>query len=73
MNNCQNTLSRFGQRIRSVRSAAGLSQESFANLCDLDRTYISGIERGTRNVSIKNIEQIARAVNMTLSELLVGV
>ncbi len=52
---------RFGSRVRNRRLAMGLSQEAFAAKCGLDRTYISGIERGKRNVSLRNIEVIAKA------------
>lgn len=60
---------RFGRLIRSLRQAAELSQEAFADKCGLDRTYISGIERGKRNVSLRNIEVIADALGMTISEM----
>ena len=56
-----------------IRRALGLTQEEFAERCDLDRTYISGIERGKRNVALRNIETIAQALNITISELLRGV
>lgn len=46
----------------------GVSQEDLAFSAGLDRTYISGIERGTRNVSLKNIGKIARALHITLKE-----
>jgi transcriptional regulator with XRE-family HTH domain len=65
-------LVRFGGRVRELRQAAGLSQEAFAERCDLDRTYISGIERGKRNVSLQNLKVLARALNVTLSGLLEG-
>jgi transcriptional regulator with XRE-family HTH domain len=68
-----NITDRFGQRLRGLRQRASLSQEEFAERCDLDRTYISGIERGKRNVALRNIEAIARALNITISELLRGV
>ena len=55
--------------MRELRQAKGLSQEALAENCDLDRTYISGIERGRRNVSLENIGTIARALNVTLSRL----
>jgi len=64
---------RFGKRIRELRLARGLSQEAFAFEADLDRTYISGIERGLRNVSLQNIEVLARTLSVSLSELFVGV
>lgn len=60
---------RFGQRVRDLRKAKELSQEAFAAACDLDRTYISGIERGKRNVSLRNIEVIAKAIGISISEL----
>ena len=62
----------FGQRVRNLRTAKGLSQESFAALCGLDRTYISGIERGVRNVSLVNLGLIAGALGISLSELMQG-
>lgn len=49
-----------------------LSQEAFADLCSLDRTYVGGIERGERNVALVNIEKIARALRISLSELFRG-
>ena len=47
-------LAKFGKRVREERTALGLSQEAFADKCKLDRTYISGIERGKRNVALRN-------------------
>jgi transcriptional regulator with XRE-family HTH domain len=47
-----------------------LSQEDFAAKCGLDRTYISGIERGKRNVALRNIEAIAKALDVPLSMLM---
>jgi transcriptional regulator with XRE-family HTH domain len=63
---------RFGERVRLLRKAKGLSQEAFAVKCSLDRTYISGIERGRRNVSLRNIEIIARTLGVSISELTKG-
>ena len=60
---------RFGNRVRTLRNEKGLSQEAFADLCELDRTYISGIERGVRNVGLKNVEAIADSLGISLSEL----
>lgn len=59
---------KVGQRIKELRTKQGLSQEEFAFKCDLDRTYITSLERGKRNVSLENLEKIAKAFNMTLSE-----
>jgi transcriptional regulator with XRE-family HTH domain len=66
-------LTPFGRRVRALRLASGQSQETFADLCEMDRTYISGIERGKRNVSLKNIAVIAHALGLSLSELFEGV
>jgi transcriptional regulator with XRE-family HTH domain len=66
----QDILVRFGARVRELRQAKGYSQESFAAKCDLDRTYVGGIERGERNVALRNIETIAKALDVTLSELM---
>jgi transcriptional regulator with XRE-family HTH domain len=60
---------KIGNRIRQLRQEKHLSQKAFADLCELDRTYISSIEKGKRNVSIINLEKIANALNITLSTL----
>jgi transcriptional regulator with XRE-family HTH domain len=65
-------LVRFGQRLRELRKKAGFSQEQFAQRCELDRTYVGGIERGERNVSLRNIEVLARALSVSVSELTKG-
>ncbi len=59
----------FGQTIRDIRNRRGVSQESLALQCGLDRTYISGIERGTRNPSLTNILKIAAALEVRPAEL----
>ena len=59
----------FGQRVRALRKRAGLSQEQLALKCGLDRTYIGGVERGERNISIVNIEKIARAIDLSPKDL----
>jgi len=61
-----NIKERIGLRLRELRTAKGLSQEKFSFKCDLDRTYIASIERGKRNVSIVNIEKIAKALDMSV-------
>jgi transcriptional regulator with XRE-family HTH domain len=66
-------LARFGNRVREKRTALGLSQEAFADNCKLDRTYISGIERGKRNLSLRNIEIIAKTLGISMAELMEGV
>ncbi len=62
----------FGQRVRKLRQHQGLSQEAFAAHCGLDRTYIGGIERGERNVALRNLAVIANRLGLTLSELFEG-
>ena len=52
---------KFGLRVRELRISNGYSQEKLAELSDLDRTYIPGIEAGKRNVSIVVVEKIAKA------------
>lgn len=66
----QDALLLFGLRVRELRSEKTISQEELAALTELDRTYISGIERGKRNLSLKNILKIASALNVTASQLL---
>jgi transcriptional regulator with XRE-family HTH domain len=64
---------RFGKVVRHKRHKLGVSQEEFADMCQLDRTYIGGIERGERNVALVNIEKIAKALRISLLELFRGV
>lgn len=64
---------RFGKAVRKRRHQLGVSQEEFADMCALDRTYVGGIERGERNVALVNIERIAKAFKVSLSELFRGV
>jgi transcriptional regulator with XRE-family HTH domain len=60
---------KFGERIRRLREAKGLSQEELAFRASMHRTYLGGIERGERNPSLKNISAIAEALDVSLSEL----
>lgn len=57
---------KIGIRLRELRNTKGISQEKFSFVCELDRTYIASIEQGKRNVSIVNIEKIAKALDMTI-------
>lgn len=59
----------FGQRVKKLRQQAGMSQETFADKCGLDRTYVSGIERGIRNPTLEVIEVIARGLEIELNHL----
>lgn len=63
-------LKRFGDRVRELRKHEGYSQESFADECGLDRTYMGGIERGERNVALRNIGKIAEALGISIAELM---
>ncbi len=59
----------FGARLRSLRSEMGLSQEEVAHRAGIHVTYLSGIERGRRNPSLKNIRRIALALGVPVREL----
>ena len=62
---------RLGRTIRRLRSKAGYSQEAFADACGLHRTYMGSIERGERNISLDNIERIAKTLGLTAGQLLI--
>ncbi|KQR47678.1 hypothetical protein ASF87_01545 [Microbacterium sp. Leaf161] len=59
----------FGDRVRELRKERGLSQEGLAHVATLDRTYVSGVERGLRNVSLDNIHKLATALKVDVSAL----
>jgi transcriptional regulator with XRE-family HTH domain len=61
-------LQEFGQKISAHRVSNSLTQERLAELSDLERSYISDIERGTRNVSLVNIVKLARAFGVSPAE-----
>lgn len=63
----------LGKAVRKKRHALGLSQEALAERADLHWTYIGGIERGERNVSLLNIVRVARALGVTASQLMAGI
>lgn len=62
----------FGLKVQQLRREAGMSQEKFALSIDMDRTYLASVEAGKRNISLCNIEKIAKGLNITVSELLLG-
>lgn len=59
----------FGRTVRRLRLSKDISQEKFADMCSLHRTYISDIELGKRNVSLENIDKMAEALDMRISDL----
>lgn len=63
----------LGIRIRELRHRFGLSQEKFALMIDMDRTYLASVESGKRNISLENIKKIADGFNISISELFEGV
>lgn len=63
----------FGERVRGLRTEQGLSQEAFAFKCKIDRTYISGIERGRRNPSLRNVHRIAETLGVSMAKLFTNV
>lgn len=62
-------LKEFGTHLKTIRIEKNLSQEKLALIADLDRTYISGIERGLRNISLINIFKLSEALDLPPSEL----
>jgi transcriptional regulator with XRE-family HTH domain len=64
---------RFGKKVRQLRRKLGVSQEAFADMCGLDRTYMGGIERGERNLGLVNISKVSAAFRISLAELFRGV
>jgi len=66
------TLAKFGQNIRKLREAKCLTQEGLSEAAGLDRTYVSDIERGTRNAGIKNVAKLAKALGVSAAKLVEG-
>jgi transcriptional regulator with XRE-family HTH domain len=60
---------KLGRTVRRLRTDAGYSQESFADACGLHRTYIGSVERGEINISLDNLERIARTLKVPLARL----
>ena len=63
----------FGERVKQLRQENELSQETLAQLAELDRTYIPSIEKGERNVSLEVIQQLSKAFKLQISEFLKGI
>lgn len=60
---------RFGQRVKEIRLKQNISQEELAFRCGLSKNYISDVERGTRNISLKSIEKIAEGFRINIKDL----
>jgi transcriptional regulator with XRE-family HTH domain len=60
----------FAQRLRQIRQIRGLSQEELADMAGLHRTYVGSVERSERNVSIDNMERLAKALEVDITALL---
>jgi transcriptional regulator with XRE-family HTH domain len=65
--------SKVGKRIKEIREKKSISQKDLSFSADLDRSYIASVESGQRNISIVNLEKIANALDVTLSELFKGI
>lgn len=64
---------RLGNRLRELRLERDLSQEALADLCQLDRTYISGLERGKKNATVGTLHAVAKALRVSLADLFNGI
>ncbi len=65
----ESPLKRFGNRVRLLRQRRGLSQEALAAKAGIHRTYMGGVERGERNISLRNILRVAAALGVHPREL----
>lgn len=63
-----NIQEKFGKRVRDLRTKKGVSQEALAFKAGIDRTYMTSVENGRRNISIQNIEKIIRALGVSVGE-----
>lgn len=59
-----------GRNVRQARKVAGLSQEALADAAEIDRTYVSGVERGVRNPTVTILDRLAKALGVTAADLL---
>jgi len=62
----QDIIEKFAKRLKEIRLKKNISQEKLGFKADLDRTYISGVERGKRNISLRNIEKLATALEIDI-------
>lgn len=68
----EDLLKKLGRRVRELRAAKGWSQEEFAHVCGLHRTYIGQIERAEKNISFENLTKLSTAFGITMAELVSG-
>lgn len=73
MSSKDRALRKFGLNVARAREACGLSQDKLAEKADIDRTYLSGIERGVRNPGIRTVLSLARALGIGVEDLCKGV
>ena len=59
---------KVGQRIKELRNQLGISQEALANKAEIDRTYVTDVENGRRNISIENLEKLVSALQVEFKE-----
>ena len=69
----ETSLVRLGEDIKHFRKECGLSQEKLAELANLHRTYVGGVERGERNISLLNLVRLANALEVSVADLVEGV
>jgi transcriptional regulator with XRE-family HTH domain len=65
----QSIAKKFGEKIRELRKEKGYSQEKFAYKIQLHRTYIGAVERGEKNITLKNLEKIAESLDVKISAI----
>ncbi len=65
----KSTLEKFGERVRTIRQKLGFSQEELASRAGVHRTYIGMIERAEKNITLANIEKIAKALGISISKI----
>lgn len=66
-------LVKFGKKVREVRVKRGLSQEALADIASVHRTYIGMIERAEKNITLLNIQKLAKALKVDIRELFDGI
>ncbi len=66
-------LIKFGKKIREVRTKRGLSQEALADIANVHRTYIGMVERAEKNITLLNIQKLAKALKIDIKELFNGI